>query len=209
MPWLIEKWERRAKPLLPRRFGTMAKGTMKPGVLKAIIETGFGKGMVWNGTVNDYRRLGIGAPVTITFLKRLGGPWKQGFIQGLGLHVAAPRGSILWPVAYYSHKHRSNFEPVVYESVHHRSVSHKKTFIASKRQALKEFRKHRDLQKRLEKRNRKSFENALEEQRAAFFDDDIWELMTEEEKAEKRRHQIHDRESKKSSDMRVFMRKMG
>ena len=137
----------------------------------------------------------------------LGGPWKQGRIQGLGLHVAAPKGSILWPVAYYSHKHRSDFDPVVYEGVHHRSVAHERTLIASKRQALKEFRKHRVLQQKLEKRNKQSFENALYEQRASFFDDDIWELMTEEEQSEEKRHQTYEKEKQNSSDMRVLLRK--
>jgi hypothetical protein len=80
-------------------------------------------------------------------------------------------------------------------------------FITSKRQTLKLFRKHREVIKKMEKRNRQYFVKAVQEQRMEFFDEDIWELMTEEERAEETRFRREQDARKKNSEMRVMMRK--
>jgi hypothetical protein len=111
------------------------------------------------------------------WLEEMAGVYKQGRIQGLGLYTRGPKGSVLWPVSYYTHKHRSELDPVVYEEQYHRAVATEKMFIASKREALKLFRKHREVVKKIEKRNKAYYVKAVQEQRAEFFDEDIWELM--------------------------------
>ena len=218
-------------PLSKHVARAYAHANRKPGrsrralVAQKYWNGGKGHGTTWHfkGYYRDGYRQGLGTEwygeklkaskdrdsTEATYSDSLHGPWKQGRIQGLGLHVSAPHGPILWPVAYYSHKHRSNFDPVVYTDVHHRSVAQEALFVTSKREALKEFRRHRELQKKLEKRNIKHFERAVEEQRAVFFDEDIWKLMTEEERAEETRHQTFEKEKKGSSDMRVMLRKAG
>ena len=99
------------------------------------------------------------------WLEEITGTYKNGRIQGQGMYTTAPKGSVLWPVSYYTHKHRSNLDPVVYEEQHHRAVAIERMFITSKREGLKQFRRHRDVIKKIEKRNKEYFETAVQAQR--------------------------------------------
>ena len=141
------------------------------------------------------------------WLEEITGTYKNGRIQGLGMYTTAPKGSVLWPVSYYTHKHRSNLDPVVYEEQHHRAVAIERMFITSKREGLKQFRRHRDVIKKIEKRNKEYFETAVQAQRMEFFDEDIWELRTAAERAEETRFRREQEARKTTSDMRVLLRK--
>ena len=141
------------------------------------------------------------------WLEEIAGMYKQGRIQGLGMYTKGPKGCVLWPVSYYTHKHRNTLDPVVYEEQYHRAVATERMFITSKRQTLKLFRKHREVIKKMEKRNRQYYVKAVQEQRMEFFDEDIWELMTEEERAEETRFRREQDARKNNSEMRVMMRK--
>ena len=59
----------------------------------------------------------------------------------------------------------------------------------------------------MEKRNKEYYETAVQAQRMEFFDEDIWELMTEEERAEETRFRREQEARKTTSDMRVLLRK--
>ena len=110
------------------------------------------------------------------WLEEITGTYKKGRIQGLGMYTTGPKGSVLWPCP--TTRTPSSLDPVVYEEQHHRAVAIERMFVVSKREGLKQFRKHRDVVKKMEKRNKEYYETAVQAQRMEFFDEDIWELMT-------------------------------
>ena len=66
-------------------------------------------------------------------------------------------------------------DPVVYEEQHHRAVAIERMFITTSKREGPAFRRHRDVVKKIEKRNKEYFETAVQAQRMEFFDEDIWE----------------------------------
>ena len=62
--------------------------------------------------------------------------------------------------------------------------------------------------KKIEKRNKEYYETAMFKRSGwSFFDEDIWELKTEEERAEETRFRREQEARKTTSDMRVLLRK--
>ena len=75
------------------------------------------------------------------------------------------------------------------------------------RENVRHWRDHRRTLTKIARKNQHNYRLALWEKRMAFFDDDLWELMTHEEQALERAQKNQEKALQGHSELRVAMRK--
>ena len=133
------------------------------------------------------------------------GRWEKTFIQSRGSH-SQKLGPGRFSGQYTMARHPGE-TPITYSILHERYTFENNLKRDMHRENVRHWRDHRRTLTKIARKNQHNYRLALWEKRMAFFDDDLWELMTHEEQALERAQKNQEKALQGHSELRVAMRK--
>ncbi len=136
---------------------------------------------------------------------RYAGLWEKSFIMSRGIHsqkLAPGKFS-----GQYTFGKRPGDDPQRFEAIWKTTKSELNLLREVHRADVRHWRDHRKVLAEMAKHNQHHFRAALLKKRIEFFDDDLWDLMTEEEQASERNAKNAAKAAAAHSELRVAMRR--
>jgi hypothetical protein len=136
---------------------------------------------------------------------RYAGLWEKSFIMNRGIHsqkLAPGRFA-----GQYTFGKRAGEDPKRFETIWNTMKSERNLSRDVHRADVRHWRDHRRVLAEMAKHNQHHFRAALLKKRIEFFDDDLWDLMTEEEQAAERNTKNAAKAAAAHSELRVAMRR--
>ena len=139
---------------------------------------------------------------------RCSASWDNDFMDARGLHATkVKQRDGTRSTVEYTYSKKAGSEPEKYKRIYAENKTHRKALQQFSRTENREWRERVNQLKKVLKFNIRSYRRALQEQRVAFFDEDLWELLTPEEQALELNQKMMMQARRSQQDLKVAYRK--